>query len=110
MEKFRVRVRQETKRGQIWELHLFPNVAGRLPKEADAKVMGSSSSPETIQWLRELSDPFLKQAEAPGPIDASDFRPGTPPRWLQHADGMRLKDLPHERLDLINRVVAAHRG
>jgi hypothetical protein len=90
MERFRLRVRQETKRGQIWELHMFPNMPGRLPREADAKVMGSSSSPETIQWLRELSDPFLKQAEDPGPIKASEFRPGTPARWLQHADGIRL--------------------
>ncbi len=90
MERFRLRVRQEAKRGQIWELHLFPNMPGRLPKEADAKIMGSSASPETIQWLRELSDPFLQQAEQPGPIKASDFRPGTPARWLKHADCMRL--------------------
>jgi hypothetical protein len=90
MERFRLRVRQEAKRGQIWELHLFPNMPGRLPREADAKVLGSSASPETIQWLRELSDPFLQQAEDPGPIKASEFRPGTPARWLQHADGMRL--------------------
>jgi hypothetical protein len=90
MERFRLRVRQEAKRGQIWELHMFPNMPGRLPKEADAKIMGSSASPETIQWLRELSDPFLQQAEAPGPIKASDFRPSTPARWLKHADGIRL--------------------
>jgi hypothetical protein len=90
MERFRLRVRQEAKRGQLWELHLFPNMPGRLPKEADAKIMGSSASPETIQWLRELSDPFLQQAEEPGPIKASDFRPGTPARWLKHPDGMRL--------------------
>jgi hypothetical protein len=90
MERFRLRVRQEAKRGQIWELHLFPSVAGRLPKEADAKIMGSSASPETIQWLRELSDPFLQSAEEPGPIKASDFRPGTPARWLNHTDGIRL--------------------
>jgi hypothetical protein len=90
MERFRLRVRQEAKRGQIWELHLFPNMPGRLPREADGKVMGSSASPETIQWLRELSDPFLHRAEDPGPIAATDFRPGTPARWLRHADGMRL--------------------
>jgi hypothetical protein len=90
MERFRLRVRHEAKRGQIWELHMFPNMPGRLPREADAKVMGSSASPETIQWLRELSDPFLQQAEDPGPVKASDFRPGTPARWLRHADGMRL--------------------
>jgi hypothetical protein len=90
MERFRLRVRQEAKRGQIWELHMFPNMPGRLPREADAKVMGSSASPETIQWLRELSDPFLQRAEDPGPIKASDFRPRTPPRWLKHADGIRL--------------------
>jgi len=90
MERFRLRVRQEAKRGQIWELHLFPNMPNRLPREADAKVMGSSASPGTIQWLRELSDSFLQQAEEPGPIKGSEFRPGTPARWLRHADGMRL--------------------
>jgi hypothetical protein len=90
MERFRLRVRQEAKRGQIWELHLFPNMPGRLPREADAEIMGSSASPETIQWLRELSDPFLQRAEEPSPIKASDFRPRTPARWLRHADGMRL--------------------
>lgn len=90
MERFRLRVRQEAKRGQIWELHMFPNMPNRMPREADAKIMGSSASPQTIQWLREISDPFLRQAEEPGPVNASDFRPGTPPRWLTHADGMRL--------------------
>ena len=90
MERFRVRVRHETRRGQIWELHMFPNMPGRLPREADAKIMGSSSSPETVQWLRQLSDPFLRRAEGPGQIAASDFRPGTPPRWLKHEDGLRM--------------------
>ncbi len=90
MERFRLRVKQQARKGQIWELHMFPNVAGRLPKEADAKIVGSSASPETIQWLRELSEPFLEQAEEPGPVKAADFRPGAPPRWLKHADGIRL--------------------
>ena len=90
MERFRLRVKQQARKGQIWELHMFPAISGRAAKEADAKVMGSSASPETIQWLRELSEPFLEQAEEPGPIKASEFRPGTPPRWLRHADGMRL--------------------
>jgi hypothetical protein len=90
MERFRLRVKQQASKGQIWELHMFPAVSGRAAKESDAKIMGSSASPETIQWLRELSEPFLEQAEEPGPIKASEFRPGTPPRWLQHADGMRL--------------------
>ncbi len=90
MERFRLRMRQEMKRGQIIELHLFPNMPGRTPREADARVMGSSSSPETVQWLRQVSDPYLRQAEEPGPINGADFRPGVPPRWLKHADGMRL--------------------
>jgi hypothetical protein len=90
MERFRLRMRHEPKRGQIIELHLFPNMPGRGPREADARVLGSSSSPQTVQWLRQVSDPYLRQAEAPGPINASDFRPGVPPRWLRHADGMRL--------------------
>jgi hypothetical protein len=90
MERFRLRMRHEARRGPIIELHLFPNMPGRNPREADARVMGSSSSPGTIQWLRQVSDPYLQQAEAPGPINGSDFRPGVTPRWLRHADGMRL--------------------
>jgi hypothetical protein len=90
MERFRLRVRQEAKRGQIWELHMFPAMPNRQPREADAKVMGSSSSPVTIQWLRQVSDPYLQAAEEPGPIDAAAFRPGVPARWLRHADGLRL--------------------
>lgn len=90
MERFRLRMRHEPKRGQIIELHLFPNMPGRNPREGDARIMGSSSSPETVQWLRQASDPFLRQADEPAPINAADFRPGVPPRWLKHADGMRL--------------------
>src|SRR5438270_270158 len=90
MERFRLRVRLEAKRGQIIELQLFPNMPGRQPREADARVMGSSSAPDTVQWLRQVSDPCLQAAEDPGPIAAADFRPGVPPRWLRHADGMRL--------------------
>src|SRR6266542_5107833 len=90
MERFRLRMRHETKRGPIIELHLFPTMPYRKPREAAARIMGSASSQETIQWLRQVSDPYLRQAEAPGPINASDFRPGVPPRWLKQADGMRL--------------------
>lgn len=62
MERFRLHVRQEAKRGQIWELHMFPNMPSRLPREADAKVMGSSASPETVQWLR-----IVRPVSASGP-------------------------------------------
>ncbi len=88
MERFRLRVKQQNRRGQIWELHMFPNMPNRTPKEADATTVGSSASPETIQWLRELSDPYLQNADEP--IAAADFKPGVPARWLQHADGMRV--------------------
>ena len=90
MEKFRLRVKQQARKGQTWELHMFPAVSNRSTKESDAKAMGSSSSPETVQWLREFAEPFLQRAEEPGPIKASKFVPGTPPRWLRHTDGMLL--------------------
>ena len=90
MEKFRLRMRHQAKRGQIIELHLFPNMPGRHPREADARVIGSSAAAETIEWLRQVSDPYLRQAEEPEPILAPEFRPGVAPRWLRHADGMRL--------------------
>jgi hypothetical protein len=53
MERFRVRVRYEAKRGQVWELHVFPNMPNRLPREADSKLIGSSASPES-EAVKEL--------------------------------------------------------
>lgn len=90
MEQFRLRVRNEPKRGQIWELHLFPNQPHRRFREADGRILGSSSAPEAIYWLRQAADPYLLRAEAPTPIAASEFGPLSEPRWLQHEDGMRM--------------------
>jgi len=88
MERFRLRMRQQAKRGPIIELHLFPNMPGRTPREADARVMGSSSSPETVAWLKKASESALAHAEEPVAVAA--FRPGGGACWLQNADGMRL--------------------
>lgn len=90
MERFRLRVRQEPKRGQIWELHLFPQQPRRPPREADGRLLGSSATPEAIRWLRQVSGPFLSRAEAPSAIAAEAFGPQTEPRWLKPEDGMRL--------------------
>lgn len=88
MERFRLRVRHEPKRGQIWELHLFPAHPQRRLREADARILGSSSKPESILWLRQSAALFLGRAEPP--IAAEVFGPDTSPRWLQAEDGMRL--------------------
>ena len=45
MERFRLRVRHEPKRGHIWEMHLFPELPYRQAREADSRLLGSSSSP-----------------------------------------------------------------
>lgn len=90
MEQFRLRVRNEPKRGQIWELHLFPNQPHRRFREADGRILGSSSAPEATYWLRQAADPFLLRAKAPSPIAAGEFGPASEPRWLQHEDGMRM--------------------
>jgi hypothetical protein len=90
MEQFRLRVRNEPKRGQIWELHLFPHQPHRRFREADGRILGSASAPEAIYWLRQVADPYLLRAEAPTPIAASEFGPVSEPRWLQHEDGMRV--------------------
>jgi hypothetical protein len=90
MEKFRIRVRSQSKRGPAWELHLFPQYPHRPWREADARLMGSASTPEVTRWLRQLAEPALLHAEAPGPIAAEAFGPGVEPRWLRLEDGMRL--------------------
>lgn len=90
MEKFRIRVRNEPKRGHIWELHLFPQYPHHQLREADARIMGSASTPEVTHWLRQLAEPALRRAEEPSPITAEVFGPEAEPRWLRLEDGMRL--------------------
>ena len=90
MERFRLRVRHEPKRGHIWELHLFPEYPRRQRREADGRVLGSSATPEAMLWLRQIAEPFLLRAEAPEPIAAEKFGPAAEPRWLRPEDGMRL--------------------
>jgi len=90
MERFRLRVRHELKRGHIWELHLFPEHPRRQLREADGRVLGSSSTPEAMLWLRQIAEPFLLRAEALEPIAAEQFGPAAEPRWLRPEDGMRL--------------------
>jgi hypothetical protein len=90
MEQFQLRVRHEPKRGQIWELHLFPQQPRRPSREADGRILGSSATPEVILWLRQLAAPFLARPEAPSAIAAEAFGPQAEPRWLKPEDGMRL--------------------
>jgi hypothetical protein len=88
MERYRLCVRHEPKRGNIWELHMFPQQPRRALREADGRVLGSSSTPQAILWLRQLAEPFLLRAEEP--IPAEKFGPEAEPRWLKPEDGMRL--------------------
>ena len=90
MERFRLRVRHEPKRGQIWELHLFPQQPHRPPREADGRILGSSATPEAVLWLRQCAAPFLARPEAPSAISPEAFGPQAEPRWLKPEDGMRL--------------------
>jgi hypothetical protein len=102
MERFRLRVRHEPKRGHIWELHLFPEYPRRQLREAEGpdgpaptqwrqgRVLGSSATPEAMLWLRQIAEPFLLRAEAPEPSAAEQFGPAVEPRWLRPEDGMRL--------------------
>lgn len=90
MEQFRLRVRHEPKRGQIWELYLFPQHPRRPLREADGRILGSSATPGAILWLRQCAGPYLSRAEAPSAISPDAFGPQAEPRWLKPEDGMRL--------------------
>ena len=113
MERFRLRVRHEPRRGHVWELHLFPEYPRRQLREAEGlrpaptqsrqgpdgpaptqwrqgRVLGSCATPEAMLWLRQIAEPFLLRADAPEPINAEKLGPAAEPRWLQSEDGMRL--------------------
>ena len=90
MERFRLRALEQPKKGLIWELKLFPDHPGHGFREKDGRIMGSSSVPATILWLRQVSGPYLKKADSPGPVDAEQFGPQSAPCWLVWEDGLRL--------------------
>jgi len=90
MERFRLRVYQQPKRGVIWELKLFPDQPDRVFREKDGRIMGSSSVPAVVLWLQQVSDLYLRRADSPEPVDAASFGPKSHPRWLRWEDGLRL--------------------
>lgn len=90
MERFRLSVRHEPKRGDIWELQLFPDEPRGLHREATARTLATCSAPTATNWLRQVADPCLHRCKEPGPIAAEQFGPKAAPRWLEAEDGMRL--------------------
>jgi hypothetical protein len=90
MERFRLRVRHEPKRGDIWELQLFPDEPRGFNREPSARTLATCSAPTATNWLRQVADVYLQHCKEPGPIAAEQFGPKTIPRWLEQEDGMRL--------------------
>ena len=90
MERFRLRAIEQPKKGLIWELKLFPDHPGHGFREKGGRIMGSSSVPATILWLRQVSGPYMKNALSPGPVVAEQFGPQSEPCWLVWEDGLRL--------------------
>jgi len=90
MERFRLRIQHQPKRGDIWELKLFPDRPDHLFLEADGRVLGTCGTPEVIYWLRQIATPFLARPIAPEPIPIDKFSAKSKPRWLEAEDGMRL--------------------
>lgn len=90
MERFRLRIHNQPKRGDVWELKLFPDRPDHLTREADGRVLGTCTNPEAIYWLRQIAAPLLGTALDPGPIAVDAFSARSDPRWLHPEDGMRL--------------------
>ena len=90
MERFRLRILHQPKRGDVWELKLFPDRPDHLAREADGRVLGTCTTPEVLYWLRQVASPFLSRAIQPGPIAVDAFTARSEPHWLQTEDGMRL--------------------
>ena len=90
MERFRLRVRHESRRGQVWELHLFPEYPRRQLREADGESSALLRLPKPCSGCARLPSLSLLRAEAPEPIAAEKFGPAAEPRWLRPEDGMRL--------------------
>ncbi len=88
METFKLKARQDGRRGQVWELRMVPG--GTVARsDADTTLLGSCAVPETLSWLRDVADDgdMFEQAEPPKRL--CDFRPGSSV-VLRHEDGMRL--------------------
>lgn len=90
MERFRLRVRNQPKRGDVWETKLFPDRPDHLTREADGRELGTCTDPGAIYWLRQIAAPFLARALQPGPVAIETFGSRSGPCWLHPEDGMRL--------------------
>lgn len=89
MERFRLRVHYQPKRGQIWELHLFPEQPAVPVGESGGRSLGSVSSPGSQEWLRALVEPFTARADTPCAL-VEELTAGCGSIWLRSEDGMRL--------------------
>jgi hypothetical protein len=88
VERFCLRVRHEPKRGNVWELLLYPESPHSQVRVSSARNLSSASAPVAVKWLREVARPMLPRADPPIDADAFGHHPG--PLYLNHHDGMRL--------------------
>lgn len=63
MERFRLRVRHEPKRGDIWELQLFPDEPRALKREASARKLVTCSAPPPMPGSANRADPAATMTE-----------------------------------------------
>lgn len=67
---------------------MFPGYPRLQLRESDARIMGSSSVPVTIHWLKKIAEPFILRGDPP--IELENFTEESEPCWLHVEDGMRL--------------------
>ncbi len=88
MERFRLRVRHEPKKGNVWELHLMPDTPRGADQSASVRLLGSVTTATSINWLRDIARPYLLANELAYDIDR--LGPRAEPVWLEREAGMRL--------------------
>jgi hypothetical protein len=86
MEQFRLRVRHEPRRGNLWELQLVPE-SPRTRRAAASRLLGSASAPEGVRWLADLLLALAPSAEASALVDRGAK---AEPLRLEHDAGMRV--------------------
>jgi hypothetical protein len=86
MEQFRLRVRHEPKRGNLWEMHLVPE-SPAARRAAPSRLLGSASAPEAVRWLADL---LLALAPSERSRRLVDSGAKAPPVALEQEAGMRL--------------------
>ncbi len=89
MEKFCLSIQANTKKGQVWEIQMHPNLSDRMTTKAAAIVLGSANSSDSIDTLKSIVELINSKARSKENVIPIILKPDSE-NWVPNAVGMKL--------------------